>query len=375
MSVNTTRTPPPSRLQGHSFGQAPEDTTPAPSDPYPLRPPVRLNGRIPPAAVAPPQTMPPSRLQGFSFGQAPEDTMPPSRLQGFSFSGPATPPKKRRWGLIGLVLFMVLSLGAGTFMVIEGSRPVVQDAPLPDKPDNIAPADQKPVGADGVETTPAAGTPAPGTPAAAAAGAPGGANSGAVPVENADTGGGEAGWSSPRNAVPVTLMSTTLMEPMSVFVPQAKMYSLARPSDAFVQSKYAGLDSITIPDNPHRTVWYSDGGAMASTNADGSAATSGTTFLGSHSGYAGLWGAYVHMAYLKGGETVWTKDAQGHLQRWQVDRVRYMPHTSFPQEFWTAKGPRRLVMTTCGGTVGADGIYNENVFIEAKPVNTDGSAL
>ena len=157
------------------------------------------------------------------------------------------------------------------------------------------------------------------------------------------------------------------MEPMSVFVPEAKMYSLARPSDSFVQSKYAGLESITIPDNPHRTVWYSAGGAMGP-------AAAGTTFLGSHSGYAGLWGAYVHMAYLKGGETVWTKDTQGKLQRWQVDRIRYMPHTEFPQEYWTATGPRRLVMTTCGGTVGADGIYNQNVFIEAKPVKTDGTA-
>jgi hypothetical protein len=107
MSVNTTWTPPPSRLQDHSFGQSP-DITPAPSDPYPMRPPARLNGRIPSAAAAPSQTV------------------PPSQLHGFSFSTPATPPKKRRWGLIGLVLFMV----------IEGSRPVVQDAPLPDKPAN-----------------------------------------------------------------------------------------------------------------------------------------------------------------------------------------------------------------------------------------------
>jgi hypothetical protein len=117
MSVNTTWTPPPSRLQDHSFGQSP-DITPAPSDPYPMRPPARLNGRIPSAAAAPSQTV------------------PPSQLHGFSFSTPATPPKKRRWGLIGLALFMVLSLGAGAFMVIEGSRPVVQDAPLPDKPVN-----------------------------------------------------------------------------------------------------------------------------------------------------------------------------------------------------------------------------------------------
>ena len=101
----------------------------------------------------------------------------------------------------------------------------------------------------------------------------------------------------------------------------------------------------------------------------------GTTFLGSHSGYAGAWGAYINTAYLAGGETVRTKDGSGNLQRWQVNRVRYMHHTEFPQEYWNADGPRRLVLATCGGTVAADGIYSQNVFVEAKPVQDDGSAL
>lgn len=301
-------------------------------------------------------------------------TPPPSSLNGYSFKKPQPQSKKQsKLGLLGLVLFMVLSLGAGTAMIIVGSQEVVQDAPLPDKPDYIAPADQLPVGADGVEQNPDQAEPA--VEAEADRGSAQHPSSGAVKVENADTGGGVAGWDSPRNTVPVTTMSTKLMEPMSVFVPEAKMYSLARPSDSFAQSKYAGLFSITIPDNPHRTVWYSDGGALATTNTDGSAATAGTTFLGSHSGYAGAWGAYINTAHLKGGETIWTKDAQGELQRWQVDRIRYMHHTEFPQEYWKSNGDRRLVLATCGGTVGADGMYLQNVFVEAKPVQKDGSEL
>lgn len=291
---------------------------------------------------------------------------PPSRLGGFSFTkAQPQPSRKRRLGVMALVAFIVLALGAGTVMIVAGSSPVAQAAPLPAKPDNIAPADQQPVGPDGIGHKPVNGV------------APTAANPypGAVPVENADTGGGDMGWENPRYAVPVYLMSTELMEPMSVFVPAAKLYSLARPSDSFIPSKYAGFDSIAIPDSPHRTVWHSGGGAMAGTNADGSPATAGTTFLGSHSGYIGLWGAYLHVAELTGGETVWTKDAKGKLQRWQVDRVRYMPHTQFPQEYWNKTGPRRLVLTTCGGTSGADGIFNENVFAEAKPVQPDGSAL
>lgn len=307
-------------------------------------------------------------------------TPPPSNFKGFTFGGPApaapefprqpwnqvkvepTPQKRRRklfstnLGIVLVSLAMVIMLGGGAVMIHEGTKPVPQEAPLPAKPDSQMPADQNPVGADGIATQ-----------------VEGDGHSGAVEVENADTGGGEAGWASPRNAVPVTTMSTELMEPMSVFVPQAKLYSLARPSDAFAPSKYAGLFSIQIPDNPHRTVWHAAGGAMAVTNADQSIATAGTTFLGSHSGYAGAWGAYINTAYLTGGETIWTKDAQGQLQRWQVDRIRYMPHTEFPQEYWAADGDRRLVLATCGGTVGADGVYNENVFVEAKPVEADGT--
>jgi hypothetical protein len=271
--------------------------------------------------------------------------------------------RKRRLGVAALVAFIVLALGAGTAMVVVGNTPVAQDAPLPAIPDRIAPADQKPVGPDGIGHK---STDAPVAPGAYP-------YPGAVRVENADTGGGANGWLSPRYTEPVTIMSTELMEPMSVFVPAAKLYSLARPSDSFIPSKYAGFDSIVIPDNPHRTVWHAGGGAMAGTNADGSPATAGTTFLGSHSGYTGLWGAYLHVAELTGGETVWTKDAGGKLQRWQVDRVRYMGHTLFPQEYWSNTGVRRLVLTTCGGTSGADGIFNENVFAEAKPVEADGS--
>jgi hypothetical protein len=304
-----------------------------------------------------PSLPPPSRLGGYAFARA----QPQATRSGAL--GILTVLRGRRAGLVALGALIVLVLAAGAVMVALGSRPVPQDAPLPASPDYIAPADQKPVGPDGIGSKTVDGQ----VPTAQ------NRYPGAVRVENADTGGGEKGWLSPRYATPVTLMSTELMEPMSVFVPAAEMYSLARPSDSFVPSKYAGFLSIAIPDNPHRTVWYSAGGAMAGTNENGSPATAGTTFLGSHSGYAGLWGAYVHMAYLKGGETVWTKDAKGRLQRWQVSRVRYMPHTEFPQEYWKSDGPRRLVLTTCGGTVGADGIYNENVFVEAKPVAPDGS--
>lgn len=337
---------------------------------------------------------PPSRLTGYGFGggagtdgssSAPaSEARPPSMLGGYGFGSvevsekeePSEPRRKprRRVGVIALLVLMAVSLVGGLLMIRQGSTETAPDAPLPAQPDYQAPADQQPVGADGLPPgmdPAAAAHPVPVDQAPAAEGQ--GPSDGSVVVENADTGGGEAGWSNPRATVPVTSMNVQRMEPMSVFVPEAKLYSLARPSESFVESKYEGLYSIQIPDNPRRSVWYSAAGAMADTNPDGTPALAGTTFLGSHSGYSGLWGAYLHMAYLQGGETIWTKDAAGRLQRWQVDRIRYMGHTSFPQEYWAADGPRRLVLTTCGGTAGPDGIYNQNVFVEAKPVELDGS--
>ena len=316
-----------------------------------------------------PHFPPPSQLNGFGFGSSVRsgaggvsgsEGPPPSKVgvfgkvstaaEGDRAAGQATlvpgSSRRRRLGVIVACIVVAVAVVAGVLMIRQGTAAVAQDAPLPAVPDNQAPPNQPATGASGEDP---------------------------VPVENADTGGGEAGWSDPSRAEPVTEMSVELMEPLSVFVPEAKLYSLARPSESFSQSKYAGMFSIQVPENPHRTVWHSAGGAMGATNADGSPATQGTTFLGSHSGYAGLWGAYIHTAELTGGETIWTKDAQGGVQRWQVDRVRYMGHTKFPQEFWNADGPRRLVLTTCGGTAGADGVYNQNVFVEAKPVQTDGS--
>ena len=310
------------------------------------------------------QFRPPSSLKGRTFRDV------ESEVQSESTIEPAC-KQRRKLPVIALVLFMVLTLGVGTAMIFAGSQETVQNVPLPEVPDLVVPVDQEPVGMDGVEPPAApesdqevsAEQQDQPVPEAAE-----GAYSGAVPVENADTGGGEAGWNNPNSTVPLTLMSTDLMEPLSVFVPEAKLYSLAKPSGEFEESKYEGMTSILIPDNPRRTVWHSEGGLMAG-------GETGTTFLGSHSGYAGAWGAYINMAYLAGGETVWTKDDRGELQRWQVDRIRSMHHTEFPQEYWDADGDRRLVLATCGGEVGADGLYAQNVFVEAKPVQLDGSAL
>lgn len=212
------------------------------------------------------QSRPPSSLTSRSFRDIEAFFPAGSAELGTEMSAePAQPAKKqtRKLPVIAVVLFMVLTLGAGTAMLFAGTQETAQEAPMPEVPDVVVPVGQEPVGMDGVEP-PAASEGDQQAPTEqqdqSGADTAEGAYSGAVAVENADTGGGEAGWNNPNSTVPVTLMSTDLMEPLSIFVPEAKLYSLAKPSGEFEESKYEGMTSILIPDNPRRTAWHSEGG-------------------------------------------------------------------------------------------------------------------
>lgn len=255
--------------------------------------------------------------------------------------------RKSRSGWIVWPLVIAL-MGAGGYMTWTGwlESQVVEsgDAPLPDAPDNVV-EQGAPVGPDCYDST--------------------------CPVENADIGGGENGWNSVWAGEPITEMSVAGMEPGSVFVPQAKAYAAVKGTEGFSPSQYAGFLTIDVPDNPHRGFYYS-GGAPLVAGAE-APARHGVTALGTHAGYDGHWGAFINIATLTGNETVWTKDWDGNVQRWQVSRVHTMWHTEFPEAYWSPEGPRTLMLTTCGGPAGEAGQYSHNVFVEAVPVELDGS--
>lgn len=157
-------------------------------------------------------------------------------------------------------------------------------------------------------------------------------------------------------------MTAADMAPNTMFIPALGVYMPVEADTTFVASHYSGFDTIRIPANPRRGVWYAAGAPLYGGQA-------GTTLIASHVSNGGYgWGALRYLYTLTGGEMIYTKDKAGQLQSWQVTRMRVEDHKSFPQEYWSAKGVRQLVVVTCGGRLRA-GHYDKNIFAIAAPVD------
>lgn len=155
-------------------------------------------------------------------------------------------------------------------------------------------------------------------------------------------------------------ISTSTMAPSSVLIPALSAYSQIVGENEFVESRYRGFDTLQIPEDPQKTAWYTAGGAL--TGGD-----EGTTLLASHVSFNGQWGVFRDLYALRGGELVYTKDANGAVQTWKITTLTALPHTQFPAAYWSATGTRQLVITTCGGT-SVDGHYSDNIFAIATPL-------
>ncbi|MDP9903226.1 class F sortase [Arthrobacter bambusae] len=161
-------------------------------------------------------------------------------------------------------------------------------------------------------------------------------------------------------------MNVAHMAPLHYFVPALGVYSGIEPSESFAPSgEYANFDSIKIPWDDSKSVWYSAGGSLG----DNGPASTGTTLLASHVTNGVHWGVLRYLYTLKGGELIYVKDAAGKLTAWKVTDLFTKFHTDFPQEYWSAKGVRQLVLITCGDVDAATGQYLKNVFVVATPVD------
>jgi len=161
-------------------------------------------------------------------------------------------------------------------------------------------------------------------------------------------------------------MSVKHMAPLHYFIPALGVYSEIEPSETFAPTEqYANFDSIKIPWDDSKSVWYSAGGSLG----DNGPATTGTTLLASHVTNGVHWGVLRYLYTLKGGELVYAKDAAGKLTAWKVTDLFTRFHTDFPQEFWSAKGVRQIVVVTCGDVDAVTGEYLKNVFAVATPVD------
>lgn len=233
------------------------------------------------------------------------------------------------------------------------------------------------------------------------------------PVVNADSDQGSNTWEINTEDYRIDTMSVARMAPGSVFIPESGIYMELQGSDSFEASNYGDLQTIHVPTNVHRGVWYSAGAPLtasdtgvltgvrpgfdtpqsaavsptsspspsssdtvqAGTQTSSAHAVSmtggeGTTFIASHVAWTKRHrGALYTMATdVSQNELIWVKGFDGSLSTWRVSGMWVAEHQAFPEDYFSPTGPRRLVLTTCGGRVNSYGYYQQNVFLVAEPV-------
>ena len=223
-------------------------------------------------------------------------------------------------------------------------------------------------------------------------------------VVNADSDQGSNTWEINTEDYRISTMSIARMAPGSVFIPESGIYMELQGSDSFEASNYGDLQTIHVPTNVHRGVWYSAGapltasdtGVLTGVRPDSSSSQSsdsvmsgtrsgsegqesqvrqqvsaqGTTLIASHVAWTKRHrGALYTMATdVKQNQLIWVKGFDGSLSTWRVNGMWFAEHQAFPEDYFSATGPRRLVLTTCGGRVNDYGYYQQNVFLVAEPV-------
>lgn len=236
-------------------------------------------------------------------------------------------------------------------------------------------------------------------------------------VVNTDSDQGSNTWEINTEDYRIDTMSVARMAPGSVFIPESGIYMELQGSDSFEASNYGDLQTIHVPTNVHRGVWYSAGAPLTASDtgvltgvrpgfdapqslfaADPVSPTSpsqspdsvmsgtqtgseggqrvtaqGTTLIASHVAWTKRHrGALYTMATdVKQNQLIWVKGFDGSLSTWRVNGMWFAEHQAFPEDYFSATGPRRLVLTTCGGRVNDYGYYQQNVFLVAEPVPLD----
>lgn len=240
-----------------------------------------------------------------------------------------------------LVVLLVAAAGFLTWKAFSLPGPESIEAPLPAQEFTIpAGAVVGPTGMDPVEVNTAGG---------------GDADGGGADNDGGGSGGG-------GGASATGTMTVAKMAPNTLFIPALGVYMPVEADSSFEASKYAGFETIKIPDDASRGVWYAGGAPMHGGDQ-------GVTMIAAHVSTSSGWGTLKDLHRLTGGEMIYTTDAQGRRQSWQLTQMRVENHRDFPQEYWSAQGPRSLVVTTCGGRVNAQEYFQQNIFAVAVPVD------
>ena len=131
---------------------------------------------------------------------------------------------------------------------------------------------------------------------------------------------------------------------------------------ALVQDEVTTQGVLGVPPNPAQVGWWT-GSARPGSPA-------GSTVLDGHvdSARTGA-GALYRLTELRAGDPIAVSDARGRDLTYRVyARQVYPKHHGLPASLFTATGPPRLVLITCGGPFNASArSYQDNVVVLAAP--------
>ncbi len=121
-----------------------------------------------------------------------------------------------------------------------------------------------------------------------------------------------------------------------------------------------GQEILAVPDNIDRTGWWADGGDPIS---------GGTTLIAGHVDSAARGaGAFFNLKNARQGDTIELALANGSNRTYVVTETDEVIKAKLPAGIFTAGGPDRLVLVTCGGKFLSNlGHYRDNIIVTARP--------
>jgi hypothetical protein len=175
---------------------------------------------------------------------------------------------------------------------------------------------------------------------------------------------------TPPPAAPLPQATFSIAPPVAAGIaPGAQPPSDYQPNHVYIPS--IGVAAAFSPISPdHGTLeppyWPGDVGI----NATGGQidADAGTVLLASHVNYVGRGnGAFADLYKLAPLADVWVSNAANTLTHWVIVQVTDpLKSSGIDQTIFSADGPRRIVLATCGGAV-HHGQYDRNVLAYGVP--------
>jgi len=158
----------------------------------------------------------------------------------------------------------------------------------------------------------------------------------------------------------------TSMDAMTLLIPSQGVYAPLE-SHGIATTTFRGvtIGELVLPSDPARLTLFKDGAACTGTE--------GTLLISGHVKNNGARGALYSLSAVPAGSIAYVRCADGTTTAWKQVEEQVTEKLSIPQGIYSAKGPRRLVVVTCGGSVGADGHYNSNIIQYFVPTTLVGA--